>query len=65
MDQANIQKQVEEFLKSLGVPGFIVFGYKTEKDQFSIVSSYNEMPTNAAIKGLSRVLAEFTERALP
>ena len=65
MDQANIQQQVEQFLKSLDVPGFIIFGYKTKENQFSIVSSYNEMPTNAAIKGLSRVLAEFTERALP
>jgi hypothetical protein len=65
MDHAHIQKQVEEFLRSLGVPGFIVFGYKTSKDEFAIVSSYNEMPTNAAIKGLSKVLSEFIDRTLP
>ena len=65
MDQAKIQKQVEAFLKSLGMPGFIIFGYRTDDNEFAIVSSYNEMPTNAAIKGLSRVLNEFIERVIP
>ena len=64
MQESEIQEKVEQFLHELGVPGFIVFGYQKTDNEFSIVSSYNEMPTNAAIKGLSRVLHEFTERAL-
>jgi len=59
---AVIQKKVEEFLKNLGVPGFIVFGYKKSDETFQIVSSYNHMPKIAAIKGLSKVLHEFIER---
>lgn len=64
MDQSEVQQRVEAFLKDLGVPGFIVFGYKKKDDTFEIVSSYNEMPKNAAIKGLSRVLNDFIDRAL-
>lgn len=59
---ATIQKKVEEFLKNLDVPGFIVFGYKKSDATFQIVSSYNQMPKIAAIKGLSKVLNEFIDR---
>lgn len=65
MDQPDIQAQVEKFLKDIGVPGFIVFGYKKDAQEFAIVSSYHEMPANAAIKGLSKVLHEFIERTIP
>lgn len=64
MDQSDIQQKVEAFLKELGVPGFIVFGFMKEETQFEIISSYNQMPTNAAVKGLAKVLHEFTDRAL-
>jgi hypothetical protein len=64
-DHDSVQQRVEQFLKQLGQPGFIVFGYKTDDNQFAIVSSYNQMPTSAAIKGLSKVLHEFIERTLP
>lgn len=57
-----IQKKVEDFLKNLGVPGFIVFGYKKSDETFQIVSSYNHMPKIAAIKGISKILHEFIER---
>ena len=62
MSDSDIQAKVEEFLTTLGVPGFIVFGYKKENNKFQIVSSYNKMPKIAAIKGLSKVLNEFIER---
>jgi len=64
MDDQEIQKKVEQFLKSLGQPGFIVFGYKKDKDQFQIVSSFNQMPKVAAVKGLSKVLNEFVQREM-
>lgn len=69
MDQKAIQKQVEDFLASMGTPGFIVFGYiepgqNTEKPRCSIVSSFKDMPANAAVKGLSKVLSDFSNQAL-
>lgn len=64
MDQPEVQKKVEAFLKELGIPGFIVFGYKKEDDKYQIVSSYNEMPKNAAIKGMSTVLHELIKHSL-
>lgn len=64
MEQSDVQKKVEAFLKDLGIPGFIVFGYMKDNDKYEIVSSYNEMPTNAAIKGLSTVLSELANRTL-
>ena len=62
MSDEDIQKKVEAFLTTLGVPGFIIFGYKKEDDKFQIVSSYSQMPKIAAIKGLSKVLNEFIDR---
>jgi hypothetical protein len=59
-----IQQKVEEFLKTLGIPGFIVFAYKKDEKNFQIVSSYNKMPKVAAVKGLSKVLYEFVDREL-
>jgi hypothetical protein len=71
MQQPELQKRVEKFLQEIGVPGFIVFGYmdsKTEPDiqkqQLHIVSSFKDMPTNVAVKGLSKLLSDFTEKAL-
>lgn len=64
MDQPEVQRRVEAFLKDLGIPGFIVFGYQKGGDQYEIVSSYNEMPKNAAIKGMSTVLHELIKHAL-
>lgn len=64
MDHLEIQQKVENFLNELGVPGFIVFGYKKTDQEFEIVSSFNEMPTNAAIKGMSKVLHDFGDKTL-
>ena len=68
MDQQDIQKKVEDFLQSLDTPGFIVFGYQQgqegETKHFNIISSYNKMPANAAIKGLSQALTDFVHRSL-
>lgn len=69
MNQADVQARIEKFLHEINMPGFIVFGYEQEqKDtktkQFHIVSSFKEVPTNAAIKSLSKVLSEFADKAL-
>ena len=70
MDNTAIQKRCEEFLKELGVPGFIVFGWQKPdtpegaKAQFGVVSSFHEMPVNAALKGLSWAIHDFTNRLM-
>ncbi len=64
MDQDAIQKKCEQFLRDLGAPGFIVFGWKKSADEFSVVSSYHEIPPNAAIKGLSWALHDFIGKTL-
>jgi hypothetical protein len=70
MDNAEIQRKCEAFLKELGVPGFIVFGWKKDEvdaaghSQFGVVSSFHEMPVNAALKGLTWALHDFTNRLM-
>jgi hypothetical protein len=69
MDNNEIQRRCEAFLKELGVPGFIVFGWQKEADasgqsQFGVVSSFHEMPVNAAMKGLTWALNDFTNRLM-
>jgi len=64
MDQKEIQKKVEQFLKELGVPSFIVFGWKKTDKEFGFVSSQHKMPPNVAIKGMSWALNNFINRSL-
>lgn len=64
MDQKEIQQRVEAFLKELGVPAFIVFGWKKTDKEYGIVSSHHEIPANAAIKGMSWALNDFIGKSL-
>lgn len=64
LNNNDIEKKCEEFLRSLGVPGFIVFGWKKPNEEFGIVSSYHEMPKNVAVKAMSWALYDFVNRAL-
>ena len=71
MDQEDIQKRVEAFLKDLGVPSFIVFGWQkgdpasgTGHVEFGIVSSQHNVPANAAIKGMSWALQDLVNKSL-
>lgn len=64
MDQPEIQQKVEAFLKELGIPSFIVFGWKKSDKEFGIVSSHHEVPPNAAIKGMSWALNDFIQKTL-
>ena len=69
MDNAEVQKKCEEFLRSLGVPGFIIFGWKKgeaeepKKAEYGVVSSYHQIPKEAAIKGMTWALADFVKRS--
>ncbi|MBM3231273.1 hypothetical protein FJZ28_03005 [Candidatus Peregrinibacteria bacterium] len=70
MEQSEIQKRIEDFLKELGVPSFIVFGWKKTpagvpgQAEFGVVSSYHQIPPNAAIKGMSWALSDFVGKTL-
>lgn len=63
-EQKEIERKCQEFLKQLGVPGFIVFGWKKQNEEFGVVSSYHEMPKNVAVKAMSWALFDFTNKAL-
>ncbi len=64
MDHDEIQRKCEAFLKELNVPAFIVFGWKKSDEEFGVVSSYHEMPPNAAIKGMSWALHDYISKAM-
>lgn len=64
LDNDDIQQKCQEFLQQLGVPGFIVFGWQKDDDQFGVVSSFHDIPVNAAVKGLSWALHDFTSKSL-
>ena len=63
MDNAEVQKRCEAFLKELGVPGFIIFGWKKADQQFGVVSSHYQMPKDAAVKGMAWALHDFVNRS--
>lgn len=60
----SIEKKIEVFLAQLGVPGFIVFGWKDADSDFKVVSSFKDIPPHAAIKGLSWALHDFVNKTL-
>lgn len=64
MDQPEIQKRIEAFLKELGIPSFIVFGWKKTDKDFGIIWSQHQTPPNVAIKGLSWALNDVISKSL-
>jgi len=64
MDNDEIQAKCEQFLRELGVPGFIVFGWQKDDAQFGVVSSFHEMPVPAAVKGMTWALNDFVTKSL-
>ena len=64
MDQTEVQQKIEAFLASLGVPGFIVFGWKKTDTEYGFVSSAREIPPAAAVKGLTWALNDFVQKTL-
>jgi hypothetical protein len=62
MDMKNIQEQCNQFLKGLGVPGFIVIGIAEGKEKASTVYSVNEMPPKLLIKSMTNTLNDLIQR---
>ena len=64
MNNDDIQKKCTEFLKSLGIPGFIVFGWQKPDAEFGFVYSNHQMPPPVVIKGMTFVLQDFVSKKL-
>lgn len=69
IDNNAIQAKCEQFLKELGVPGFIVFGWQKDPEgegqtEFGVVSSFHQMPIPAAVKGMTWALSDFVAKSL-
>jgi hypothetical protein len=62
MDTSPIQKQCEAFLKSIGMPGFIVIGLQTDPENTQVVYSLNEMPLKGAVKAMTHTLNDLVSR---
>ncbi len=62
MDSSEIQRQCNEFLKTIGVPGFIVIGLSNGPEKVDVVYAIHEMPVKSVIKGLTGTLNDFIQR---
>lgn len=64
LNNDDIQKKCMDFLQSLGVSGFIVFGWQKDNKQFGFVYSQHKMPPNVAVKGMTWALNDFASKHL-
>jgi len=64
MEQEEIQSRINAFLKELGIPSFIVFGWKKSEKDFGIIWSQHQVPPKVAIKGLSWALHDVISKQL-
>lgn len=64
MKNEEIQEKCTAFLKSLGIPGFIVFGWQKPDEEFGFVYSNHQMPPPVVIKGMTFVLHDFVQKKL-
>ncbi|PIQ76195.1 hypothetical protein COU78_01400 [Candidatus Peregrinibacteria bacterium CG10_big_fil_rev_8_21_14_0_10_49_24] len=64
MNEDEVRKKCEAFVQGLGLPCFIVFGWEKESNQFGMVSSYNKMPVQAVIKGMSWALNDIVSKSM-
>ena len=62
MDTAVIQKQCEEFLKSINVPAFVVIGFQTDKENTQMVYSMKDMPLKGFVKGITHTLNDLISK---
>lgn len=62
MNTSEIQKKCEEFLASTGMPGFIVLGFQTDKENTRVVYSLKDMPLKGVVKGITHTLDDLIGR---
>ncbi len=64
MDDAVIQKLCNDFLQSLGVPGFVVFG-RQDEDQWKVTYSLHKMPIKTAVRGMLTTVDQMIQQNVP
>lgn len=77
MTEDEVRQKCEEFVKSLGMPCFIVFGWEKKNEaeaaeeapkantkQYGMVSSYHEMPVPAVVKGMTWALSDIVNKGM-
>jgi hypothetical protein len=62
MNTAEIQKQCEAFLQSLGVPAFVVIGIQTSPNDTQMVYSLKDMPLKGVVKGVTHMLNDLVSK---
>lgn len=62
MNTADIQKKCEEFLASIGMPGFVVIGLQTDPENTQVVYSLKDMPLKGAVKAITHTLNDLIGR---
>ncbi len=65
MDDAKIQQLCNQFLQSLGVPGFVIFGRQEEGDQWKVTYSLHKMPVKTAVRGILTTVDQLVQQNLP
>lgn len=64
MDDQAIQEKCEQFLKELGRPGFVIFGWPKNNEEFGVTYSCHEMPPQIVVKGIASVLSDYAGKTL-
>ena len=62
LSREEVQKQCDAFLKSLGTPAFMIFGWKQADGTADIVQIVHEMNPVEYVKGVSWAMNEVTKQ---
>ena len=62
MDTTEIQKQCEAFLKSIGMPAFIIIGLQVDPENTQMVYSLKDMPVKGVVKGITHTLNDLISK---
>ena len=65
MDNSEIQKKCEAFLKSLDLPGFILFGRQEENGSCTVTYSVHKINMKSALLGMLSAVTDLIKRSLP
>ena len=64
MDNQEISEKCSAFLKELGIPGFIVFGWEKPDKKYGFVYSNHKTPPNVALKGMLWAASDFANKKM-
>ena len=64
MDHKAVEKQCEQFLKKLGVPGFIILGFQTTNEEFTVTYSFHKVTLKQIIPVIMSAVSNLIANAL-